>query len=69
MSQVITLLAELFLIGCMQMIMNLILDTKEYPLFSKVVNIGCYAGSLFVITRFVINNLLPQLSSIFRMVL
>ena len=69
MSQVITLLAELFLIGCLHMIMNMLIDAKEMPFFSKVINAACYAGSLFVVARFVAVNLLPQLGSIFQVVL
>jgi hypothetical protein len=49
------------------MIMNTLIDGDKF--FSKVITIACYAGSLFVITRFVVNNLLPQLGSIFRIVL
>ena len=69
MSQVITLLAELFLIGCLHMIMNAILDMDKGSFSSKVVNAGFYAGSLFVVARFVVNNLMPELGSIFRVVL
>ena len=69
MSEVITLLAELFLIGCLHMIMNLLIDSDKMPFFSRITSIACGAGSIFVLVRFVINNLLPQMAQIFRMVL
>ncbi|MCL2376549.1 MAG: hypothetical protein FWC76_04035 [Defluviitaleaceae bacterium] len=69
MTEVLSLLAELFLIGCLHVIMNLLIDAEKNPLFSKIVSIACYAGSLFIVVRFVTNNLLPQMAQIFRMVL
>ncbi|MDR2166553.1 MAG: hypothetical protein LBE35_01720 [Clostridiales bacterium] len=69
MNQVVTLLAELFLIGCLHMIMNMLIDAEKMPFFSKITSIACYAGSIFVLARFVVNNLIPQMGSIFRMIL
>ena len=69
MSEVLTLLAELFLIGCLYMIMNLLIDSEKMPVFSKITAAACYAGSLFVLVRFVVSNLLPQMAQIFRMIL
>lgn len=69
MNEVLTLLAELFLIGCLHVIMNLLIDSEKMPFFSKITSIACYAGSLFVVVRFVVSNLLPQMAQIFRMVL
>lgn len=69
MNHVVTLLAELFLIGALHMIVNLFIDFKEMPMFSKIFTAACYAGALFVLARFVAATLLPQMGSIFRMVL
>ena len=69
MSEVLALLAELFLIGCLHVIMNLLIDPEKNPVFSKITSIACYAGSLFIVVRFVVNNLMPQMEQIFRMVL
>ena len=69
MNQVVTLLAELFFIGCLHMIMNMLIDADKMPFFSRITNIACYAGSLFVLARFVVNNLLPQMGSIFRFII
>ena len=68
MSEVLTLLAELFLIGCLHMIMNMFIDGDKAPFFAKVTTIACYAGALFVVVRFVTVNLLPQMAQIFRIV-
>ncbi|MCL2349862.1 MAG: hypothetical protein FWC67_00130 [Defluviitaleaceae bacterium] len=69
MNQVVTLLAELFLIGCLHMIINMLIDADKMPFFSRMLTIACYAGSLFLVGRFVVNNLMPQMGSIFRLVL
>lgn len=69
MREVVQLLAELFLIGCLHMIMNMLIDAKEMPFFSKVTSIACYAGSIFVLGRFVISNLMPEMAGIFRVIL
>ena len=69
MSEVLALLAELFLIGCLHVIMNLLIDAEKNPIFSSIASIACYAGSLFIIVRFVTANLLPQMAQIFRVVL
>ncbi|MDR2183249.1 MAG: hypothetical protein LBE55_03655 [Clostridiales bacterium] len=69
MSEVLALLAELFLIGCLHIIMNLLIDAEKNPVFSSLASIACYAGSLFIIVRFVVANLLPQMAQIFRVVL
>ena len=69
MSDVLTLLAELFLIGCLHMIMNMFIDADKAPFFARMTSIACYAGALFVVVRFVTANLLPQMAQIFRVVL
>ena len=69
MSEVLSLLAELFLIGCLHVIMNLLIDPEKNPIFAKITSTACYAGSLFIVVRFVANNLLPQMAQIFRVVL
>ncbi|MCL2353504.1 MAG: hypothetical protein FWC69_02615 [Defluviitaleaceae bacterium] len=69
MNQVIMLLGQLFLIGCLHMIMNMLIEGEKMPFFSRVVTIACYAGSLFLLGRFIVVNLMPQMASIFRIVL
>ena len=69
MSEVLSLLAELFLIGCLHVIMNLLIDKEKNPVFANIASIACYAGSLFIVARFVVSNLLPQMAQIFRVVL
>ena len=69
MSDVITLLAELFLIGCIHLFINLLIDGEKMPFFSKVTAIACYAGCLFILVRFIANNLMPQMTQIFRTIM
>jgi len=69
MNQVVTLLAELFLIGCLHMIISMCIDLEKKPAFARIFAIACIVGSLFLIARFVISNLIPQMGSIFRLLL
>jgi len=69
MNQVIILLAELFLIGCLHMIINIFVDFEKIQFFQKVFTGACYAGALFLVARFVAVNLLPQMGAIFRVML
>lgn len=68
MNYAIRLLGELFLIGCLHMLMNIIIDKDKMADFSKISAIACTIISLFLIARFAMNYLLPQMSGIFRMV-
>lgn len=69
MSQAIQLLAELFFIGCLHMIISMLIDSDKMSFFSKVVTMACYAASLFVLVRFIVANLLPQMASVFRTIM
>ena len=69
MSEAIALLAELFLIACLYMIIKLFLNDDRIGFFEKILAGACYAAALFVVARFVTNNLLPQMTQIFRIVL
>ncbi|MCL2235307.1 MAG: hypothetical protein FWB98_02570 [Defluviitaleaceae bacterium] len=66
MNQAIQLLAELFFIGCLHMVMNMLIDSDKMPFFSKIVTMACYAASLFILIRFIVANLLPQMATIFQ---
>jgi len=66
MNHVIRLLAELFLIGCVHMIITMFVDFEKMPFLGKIFTFACYAGGLFVLARFITLNLIPQLSTIFR---
>jgi len=69
MNEAVGLLAEIFLIGCLHEIVRLLIDAEEKPYFSKIITAACGAAALFVLLRFVIVNLMPQMTQVFRMVL
>ena len=69
MSHVVTLLAELFLIGCLHMIVTMLVDFSKMPLLGKIFTVACYLGAVFILGRFIAINLVPQMASIFRMIL
>jgi len=69
MIQVIVLLSQIASIGLVQMLTNMLLDKEKNPNFSTVVNIACIVVALYMITRFAVANLLPQMGMIFRNIL
>ena len=69
MSEAITLLAEIFLIGCLHEIVRLLIDADKMPYFSKIASAAFGAAALFVLARFVVANLMPQMVQVFRVVL
>jgi len=69
MNHALTLLAELFIIGMLHMLMNHIIDTEKMPQFPKITTTACYVISIFLIARFAVIHLFPQIGGIFRVVL
>ena len=69
MNQAVGLLAEIFLIGCLYEISKMLINADEKPFFSKIISAACGAAALFVLTHFVVSNLMPQMVQVFRVVL
>jgi len=69
MNEAVGLLAEIFLIGCLHEVARLLINAEEKPYFSKIISAACGAAALFVLARFVVTNLMPQMTQVFRMVL
>lgn len=69
MNEAVTLLAEIFFIGCLHEIARMLINAEEKPYFSKIISAACGAAALFVLTRFVVGNLMPQMIQVFRVAL
>jgi len=69
MNHALTLLAEIFIVGLLHMLINHIVDTEKMPQFPKITTAACYVISIFLIARFAVAHLFPQIGGIFRMVL
>lgn len=67
-NEFLALIGQLFLIVCLQSVLELFIDATNKPHLVKLLSIACYAGSLYLLLQFVFNNLMPEMFSIFRMV-
>ena len=69
MNEAVSLLAEIFLIGCLHEIARLLISPDEKPYFAKIISAACGAAALFLLARFVVISLMPQFVQIFRVIL
>lgn len=67
MASVPGLIGEVFLIGCIYMIFDMLVDTSKVPFLAKIFTVACYAVAMFLVVRFILINLLPEIASIARM--
>ena len=65
MSPFFTLIGQLFLITCIQSILEMFIDQTQKPYLAKVLSIACYAGALYLLLQFVFDNVMPELYSLF----
>lgn len=68
MNEFLALIGQLFLIVCLQSVLELFIDATNKPYLTKILSIACYAGALYILLQFVFNNLVPEMFGIFRMV-
>lgn len=66
MKEFITLLGQIFVITCLQSIIELFIDpaTKSYQI--RLINIACFLGSLYFLLNFINNVMLSQIASVFK---
>lgn len=61
MEAFLTLAGQLFLIACIQSVLEVLVQERWQTLLSKVVAIACYAASLALVLRFMQTYLLDVL--------
>jgi len=66
MNDFLALIGQIFLITCIQSVLEMFIDSAERPYLSKVLNIACYAGGLYLVLQFVFNNLITEMFSLIR---
>ena len=66
MNDVIALFGSLFIIVMIQIIIDMFLDDSKRPFLSKMLGAACYAAALFVVLKFILDNLLPQIYNVFN---
>ncbi len=67
MGEVLTLIGSIMFIACLQIVFEMIIDQGSKPYLSKVLNISCYVGALLLLLRFIFDNLMTEISALFRL--
>jgi len=66
MDDLLALIGQIFIITCVQSILEVLIDAGERPQLSKILNVACYAGGLYLVLQFVFKNLMSELFTLFR---
>lgn len=66
MADCMVLLGQLFFIGLLQTVIEMILEPDKRPYQMKLINVACVAGSLYLILQFVTQYLMQALMAIVR---
>ena len=66
MREFMILVGQIFLIVCVQSIVEMFVDLSKAPLMQKILNIACFLGGLYLLLQFVFNNIFPEITQIVR---
>ena len=64
MSEFFTLIGQILLITCVQMVTEIFIDTDKRPLLSKITNVACYAVGLYFLVQFVFDTVMREVVAI-----
>ncbi len=63
MDEFITLITQIFIISCIQTILEMFIDGEKHPYQVKMISVACFVGSMYLISLFVFEILLSELIS------
>lgn len=63
----LTLAGQLFLIVCIQSVLDVLASDRKYTPLQKMISVGCYIASLVLVLRFMQTHLLHLIQNIARM--
>ncbi|MDR2938815.1 MAG: hypothetical protein LBV08_00670 [Clostridiales bacterium] len=66
MSEFLTLIGQIFIIACIQSIVELFIDIDKRPYQARVMNIACFLGSLYLLVNYIATVLLGEIISVFK---
>jgi len=66
MDKLLALIGQIFLITCIQSVLEMFIDPDKRPYLLRVLSIACYAGGLYLVLQFVFQNLVPEMFRLFR---
>lgn len=65
MEQFLVMIGQLFLITCIQSILEVYTADKKSIHMNRIITIACYLGSLYIVMQFTFQHLIRELSSFF----
>ena len=57
----ILLLGKIFLISCLQTLIEVFMNIQEKSYQSKILNIACFCGTLYILLEYVSQNIIKEL--------
>lgn len=63
MKEFIVLIGEIFFISCLQTLIEVFMNIHEKSYQSKILNIACFCGSLYLLLQYVFDNIIKDLVS------
>ena len=66
MNEFLTLIGQIFLISCVQSVIETYLDMEKKTYMAKIANFACYAGALYLLLQFIFNHLLKEIFSLIQ---
>ncbi len=67
MREFMTLIGQIVLICCIQALTELLIDHNKRPYQALVINVACFAGSLYLLLQFVFGYLLAEIQAVINM--
>ncbi len=64
MREFMVLVGQIFLISCVQTLIEVFVDPDKKPLQAKITSIACFCGSLYLLLQFVLTYLLREFSTV-----
>ena len=66
MNEFLVLIGQIFLIACLQSVIETYLDMEKKTYMAKIANFACYAGALYLLLQFIFNHLFREIFSIIQ---
>ncbi len=66
MREFMILIGQIFLISCVQTLIEAFVDPDKKPLQARIISLACFSGSLYLLLQFVFTYLLKELNTVLR---
>lgn len=58
------LIGQVAIIACLELIINMFLDPEKKTGQTRILNVACYAVSLYLVLQFIFDNVLNEVASV-----